>query len=187
MVIRLASELQLDSVVDGTGIRTVVWTQGCLHNCPGCHNPSTHDFDGGFEKDVDEMIEEISELEAQDGVTFSGGDPFYQPEACALIARAVHKYKMDVWCYTGFTFEELLDMSKKNPAIMDFLKQIDILVDGRFIMAKHSYNLKFRGSSNQRIIDVKASLKKQKVVIAMVDDVDTNSNRGRYENMGLYV
>ena len=77
MVIRLASELQLDSVVDGTGIRTVVWTQGCLHNCPGCHNPSTHDFDGGFEKDVDEIIEEISELEAQDGVTFSGGWKIY--------------------------------------------------------------------------------------------------------------
>ncbi len=187
MKIRLASDLQLDSVVDGTGIRTVIWTQGCGHHCPGCHNPQTHDFEGGFEVDVDEVLEEIEGLESQTGVTFSGGDPFYQPEACAVIAKHVHKNKMNVWCYTGFTYEELLSMSKKNPAIMDFLNQIDILVDGLFIMAKHSYNLKFRGSSNQRIIDVKKSLKDKKVVIAMVDDVEADSNRGRYEKKGLYV
>ncbi len=187
MTIRLASDLQIDSVVDGTGIRTVIWTQGCSHDCPGCHNPSTHDFHGGFEVPVEEIMEEIDDLDGQDGVTFSGGDPFFQPEACACLAKRVHKNKMTVWCYTGFTFEELLSMSKKNPAILDFLNQIDILVDGRFIMAKHSYNLKFRGSSNQRIIDVKKSLKNQKVVIAMVDDVEMNSNRGRYDKKGLYI
>ncbi len=187
MTIRLASDLQTDSVVDGTGIRTVIWTQGCGHDCPGCQNPTTHDFQGGEEVEVDDVIDAIKELEAQTGVTFSGGDPFYQPEACAKIARSVHKQKMDVWCYTGFTYEELLVMSKKNTAIMDFLKEIDILVDGRFVIAKHSYNLKFRGSSNQRIIDVKASLKENKVVIAMVDDVESSSNYGRYGKKGLYI
>lgn len=187
MTIRLASDLQLDSVVDGTGIRTVIWTQGCAHNCPGCHNPGTHNFKDGFEEDVEEIITEISELEAQTGVTFSGGDPFYQPEACAVIAKSVHKNKMDVWCYTGFTFEELLAMSKKNNSIMDFLNQIDVLVDGRFVMSKHSYNLKFRGSSNQRIIDVKASLKNKTVVLAGIDDVEVSSNRGRYDKKGLFV
>lgn len=187
MKIRLASELQIDSVVDGTGIRTVIWTQGCGHHCPGCHNPNTHDFDGGFEKDVEELIEEIHELEAQTGITFSGGDPFYQPEACAIIAKSAHKCQLDVWCYTGFTFEELMAMSKKNTIILDFLRQIDILVDGRFIMEKHSYNLKFRGSSNQRIIDVKASLQNNRVIISKIDDIEEDSNHGRYDKKGLYV
>ncbi len=186
MTIRLASDLQPDSVVDGTGIRTVIWTQGCGHDCPGCHNPETHDFEGGWVIEVQDILEEIDELEAQTGVTFSGGDPFYQPDSCAVIAKYVHKKKMDVWCYTGFIYEDLLAMSKKNPAIMDFLKEIDILVDGPFIMAKHSYNLKFRGSSNQRIIDVKKSLKEKKVVIAMVDDVEIDFNRGRKKE-GLYI
>lgn len=187
MNIRLASELQLDSVVDGTGIRTVIWTQGCSHNCPECHNPSTHDFNGGFLKDIDELMNEIKDLEAQDGVTFSGGDPFYQPEACAQLAKCVHENNMDVWCYTGFTFERLLKMSEKNSAIMDFLKNIDILVDGLFIKSKHSYDLKFKGSSNQRIIDVQESLKTKTVVLALLDDVDICANGGRYQYQGLYV
>ena len=187
MNIRLASELQLDSVVDGTGIRAVIWTQGCSHNCPGCHNPSTHDFNGGFLKNIDELMDEIKELEAQDGVTFSGGDPFYQPEACAQLAQCVHENNMDVWCYTGFTFERLLKMSEKNNAIMDFLKNIDILVDGLFIKAKHSYNLKFKGSSNQRIIDVQESLKTKTIVLALLDDIDVSANGGRYQYQGLYV
>lgn len=187
MTIRLASELQLDSVVDGTGIRTVLWTQGCGHNCPGCHNPGTHDFNGGFLKDVDELIDEIEELDAQTGVTFSGGDPFYQAEACAKIAKCIKNNNMDVWCYTGFTFEKLLKMSISNQAIMDFLSNIDILVDGLFVMAKHSYSLKFRGSSNQRIIDVQESLKQGYVVLALVDEVELNTNYGRYFKEGLYV
>lgn len=187
MKIRLASDLQLDSVVDGTGIRTVLWTQGCGHNCPGCHNPQTHDFNGGFEEEVEEIVEEIGCLEAQTGVTFSGGDPFYQPEACAIIAKSVHENNMDVWCYTGFTFEQLMIMSKKKKSIMDFLKQIDILVDGKFIMARHSYSLKFRGSSNQRIIDVKKSLEQNKVVLADFDEIEEPVSYGRYHVEGLYV
>jgi len=187
MNIRLASELQIDSVVDGTGIRTVLWTQGCGHNCPGCHNPCTHDFNGGFLKNVDELMYEIGCLEAQDGVTFSGGDPFYQPEACAKIAECVKNNNMNVWCYTGFTFERLLKMSESNGAIMDFLNNIDILVDGKFVMAKHSYSLKFRGSSNQRIIDVKESLRQGYVVLALVDEVELDTNNGRCYNERLYI
>ena len=180
MKIRLASDIQSDSVVDGTGIRAVVWTQGCSHNCPGCHNPGTHDFKGGFEVDVDEVNEAISELEFQDGITFSGGDPFFQPEACAKIAEHIQSLGMNVWCYTGFLFEDLLKASVKKKAIMDFLSNIDILVDGPFVIAKRSYSAKFRGSSNQRIIDVKKSLEEGTVVLALQDEEEQETNFGRY-------
>jgi len=165
MKIRLARPLQLDSIVDGEGIRTVIWTQGCSHNCPGCHNPQTHSFKGGFLKDVDELKEEISNLKLQDGITFSGGDPMFQSQVCAEIAKHCKKLNLNVWCYTGFTFEQLLSMAKYKPSIMEFLENIDVLVDGKFIEKLKSYDLMFRGSNNQRIIDVQKSLKKNKVVI----------------------
>lgn len=187
MKIRVAGDLQSDSIVDGLGVRTVLWTQGCGHHCPNCHNPLTWDFDGGELVEVDEVIERIYELECQDGITFSGGDPFYQAEACALIARAIKKTKMNIWCYTGFTFEQLIKMSKKDKTIMDFLKNIDVLVDGPFIQKLHSYNLKFKGSSNQRIIDVKKTLKEGKVVLYKLDEYVEESNFGRYKNEGLFV
>lgn len=180
MKIRLASDIQTDSIVDGTGIRAVVWTQGCSHNCPGCHNPGTHDFKGGEEVDIDDVKDVLSELEFQDGVTFSGGDPFFQPEACAELAEHVQKLGMNVWCYTGFLFEDLLNASSKKKAIMKFLNNIDVLVDGPFIISKRSYSAKFRGSSNQRIIDVKKSLEEGKVVLALQDDEEQDNNFGRY-------
>jgi len=161
MKIRLASDLQSDSIVDGEGIRTVIWTQGCSHNCPGCHNPATHDFKGGFLTDTDEINKELSLLKAQTGITFSGGDPLFQVEACTEIAKHAKKNGMNVWCYTGFTFEELIN-SKKN---IEFLKYVDVLVDGKFIMAERSLNVDFRGSRNQRIIDVPASLEESRVVL----------------------
>ncbi len=157
--IRLAADLQSDSIVDGPGLRTVIWTQGCSHHCRGCQNPQTWDFEGGAEVPIDMVLEAIDELEYQDGITFSGGDPFYQPEACAEIAKAIRKTRMNIWCYTGFTFEQLLKLSEKNSAIMDFLQNIDVLVDGPFIQSLHSYDLKFKGSSNQRVIDFKKTLK----------------------------
>ncbi len=165
MEIRLAAYLQPDSIVDGEGIRTVIWTQGCPHNCLGCHNPETHDFEGGALVDLKEVYSIIDTLEGQDGITFSGGDPFAQPKECSEIAKYCRKKGYNIWCYTGFTFEGLLQMSKTKPEIMDFLKQIDVLVDGKFEIAKKSYNLKFAGSSNQRIIDVKESLTNKKVVL----------------------
>ena len=180
MKIRLASDIQQDSIVDGVGIRAVIWTQGCSHNCPGCHNPGTHDFNGGFEVDVDEVNDAISELEFQDGITFSGGDPFFQAEACAKIAKHIQSLGMNVWCYTGFLFEDLLKSSLKKKAIRDFLDNIDILVDGPFVISKRSYSAKFRGSSNQRIIDVKKSLEQGTVVLTLQDAEEQETNFGRY-------
>lgn len=162
MKIRLATYLEPDSIVDGEGIRTVVWTQGCSHNCEGCHNPSTHDFKGGFEVDTDEIINDLNKIEFQRGITFSGGDPMFQAEACNAIAVAAKAKGLNVWCYTGFTFEELLN----NPKTLEFLKNIDVLVDGKFILKQRSLNLDFRGSKNQRIIDVPKSLKENKVILA---------------------
>lgn len=181
MSIKLASELEKDSIVDGLGIRSVIWTQGCEHKCPGCHNPGTHDINGGFEKSLEELKEEISKLELQDGITFSGGDPFYQPKECAELASYIKSFNMNVWCYTGFTFEQLLKLSKKEPAIMNFLENIDILIDGPFIISKRSYSAKFRGSSNQRIIDVAKSLEVGRAIQTLNEDEEELCDFGRYQ------
>ena len=163
MKIRLAADLQTDSIVDGLGIRTVIWTQGCSHNCPNCHNPGTHDFNGGELVDIEDVIEVIENLNGQDGVTFSGGDPMFQPKQCALLAKKIHELGMNVWAYTGFTFEELLE--KGNNDILEFLSEIDVLIDGKFEPNKKSLDLQFRGSSNQRIIDVPKSLENHKTIL----------------------
>lgn len=163
MKIRLAADLQSDSIVDGVGIRTVIWTQGCSHNCYGCHNPQTHDFKGGDLVDVDDVIESLESIEGQDGVTFSGGDPMFQAASCKVIAKKVHELNMNVWAYTGFTFEELLNQGNKD--ILDFLNEIDVLIDGKFDITKKSLEVEFRGSTNQRLIDVKKSLQENKVIL----------------------
>lgn len=160
MQIRLAAPLQIDSVVDGEGIRTVVWTQGCSHNCLGCHNQSTHDFKGGYLEDIDNLKKEIDSLEGQDGITLSGGDPLMQIDACLEIAKYCQKKGLSVWCYTGFTFEQLLKMSETNNALIELLKNIDVLVDGKFVLAKKSLEAPFRGSTNQRVLDCKQSIEK---------------------------
>ena len=164
MKIRLSAPLQSDSIVDGEGIRTVIWTQGCPHNCKGCHNPETHDFNGGVLVDVEEIKKEIKSLEFQDGITLSGGDPFMQPEACLEIASYAQKLGLNVWAYTGFTFDQLRVLSKSKPAIMELLKNVDVLVDGKFILEEKSFDVKYRGSKNQRIIDVQSSLDQNEVV-----------------------
>lgn len=161
MKIRLASNLQSDSIVDGEGIRTVIWTQGCPHHCMGCHNPTTHDFNGGALIDIDEIKEEISNLSGQDGITFSGGDPMYQPISCMILAKHAKSLGLNVWCYTGDTFEEVLQNKYKK----EFLNYIDVLVDGKFEIDKRNLDLNFKGSSNQRVIDVKKSLEQDKVVL----------------------
>lgn len=161
MKIRLASPLQRDSVVDGTGIRTVVWTQGCAHACPYCHNPGTHDFKGGIEYDIEGLKEEISTLEGQKGITFSGGDPLYQLDAVIELSKFIKKRGLDIWVYTGFTYEEVEKMSKSK----ELFKYIDVLVDGKFEIENRSLDAPFRGSTNQRIIDVQATHKKGKLVL----------------------
>lgn len=176
MKIRVASDLQPDSIVDGEGIRTVLWTQGCSHHCLGCHNQGTWDFDGGVLVDVELVKEEIAKLKGQDGITLSGGDPFFQVEPCLEIAKYCKSIGLNVWCYTGFTFEELMKLP--NPNIKELLKNIDILVDGRFILREKSLDLLFKGSRNQRIIDAKASIKMGKPVL-----IEKYSNDQKIENM----
>ena len=163
--IRLAADLQTDSIVDGPGLRAVVWTQGCAHKCKGCQNPQTWSFDGGGLVPVDMVKEAIDELEYHTGITFSGGDPMYQPEACNEIAKYAIEKGLDIWVYTGFTYEELLSLAKKKPIYKEFLKNIDILVDGRYIEEERDLSLLFRGSKNQRLIDVKKTLKSKKIVL----------------------
>ena len=184
--IRLASDIQTDSIVDGEGLRTVIWTQGCSHNCEGCHNPKTHSFDGGFLVDTEDVKKEIAELKYQDGVTLSGGDPFFQADAVLDIAEFCQSKGLNVWCYTGFTFEELLDMAKKNKDIIDFLNNIDILVDGKFMIELKSYDVIFRGSTNQRIIDVKESLKSSSIVLAEKYIKENKSTNFRHQD-NIYV
>ena len=144
-----------DSIVDGLGLRLTVFTQGCPHRCPGCHNPQTHDFGGGSEGDTAEIVARIRKNPLLDGVTLSGGEPFCQPEACAEIARAARALGLNVWGYSGYTYEELLQGTEAQKAL---LRELDVLVDGRFELEKRSLECRFRGSSNQRLIDVPASL-----------------------------
>ena len=163
--IRLAADLQTDSIVDGPGLRAVIWTQGCGHHCKGCQNPQTWDFNGGGLVPIDEVIKALDETEYQTGLTFSGGDPMYQPEACNEIAKYARKKGLDIWVYTGYTWEEVLKLAEKKPIYMEFLKNTDVLVDGRFILKELDLNILFRGSRNQRLIDVPKSLEKGKVVL----------------------
>ena len=162
--LRLSAPVQFDSIVDGEGLRAVVWTQGCPHGCPGCHNPQTHAFDGGTSVASESILEQLKAHFYLDGVTFSGGEPMAQAAACGELAQAVHHLGMNVWCYTGYTWEAL--MEAQDPDQRMFLEQIDVLIDGPFLLAQKSLNLRFRGSANQRLIDVQASLKAPRVVLA---------------------
>ena len=121
-------------------------------------------MDGGNLVDTQEVIEQILKTQGQDGITLSGGDPFFQTEACLEIAKACKQNNLNIWCYTGFTFEELIKISKKNKSILELLKNINILVDGKFIEKKKSMSLVFRGSKNQRILDVEESLKQGRAI-----------------------
>lgn len=163
MKIRIAG-LVNDSIVDGPGLRLTVFTQGCPHHCPGCHNPQSHDFSGGELRDTDEILDIMRDNILLDGVTLSGGEPFAQPEACAEIAKAAHEAGLNVWCYTGYTFEELL---KGCPEWLELLKHVDVLVDGPFVMSLRTLDARFRGSSNQRILDAPRSLKTGKPVLSI--------------------
>ena len=155
--------LEGDSIVDGPGIRLAVFTQGCIHHCEGCHNPESHDPNGGKIYDTDKIIKYASENPLYDGVTLTGGDPFYQPVPCAVIAEGVKKLGLNVWTFTGYTWEQIMESG--NEDFMRLLKATDVLVDGRFELDKRSLELKFKGSSNQRTIDVQESLKKGEVVL----------------------
>lgn len=155
-----------ESIVDGPGFRYVVFTQGCKHHCPGCHNPHTHSFEGGASVSVDSLLEEMRKNPLLDGLTLSGGEPFEQAEACAELALKARAARFNVMTYTGYTFEAI--QSSGYEGWKDLLASTDILVDGRFEQEKKNLLLKFRGSENQRIIDVKKSLKNKAVVMAEI-------------------
>lgn len=144
-----------DSIVDGPGLRLTVFAQGCPHGCPGCHNRHTHDENGGYTISVSEILAKVDKNPLLDGVTLSGGEPFMQYEAFAELAREIKNRGLSVMAYTGYTWERLVGQYDKYG---DFLGVIDILVDGPFISEEKSHTLTFKGSKNQRIIDVKKSM-----------------------------
>ncbi len=152
-----------DSIVDGDGIRFTIFTQGCPHNCEGCHNPQTHDFNGGTVADTDELLEKIKENPLLDGVTFSGGEPFCQAHELAVMGKKIKSLGLNITTYTGYTFEELYTNRDKNHW-GELLAVTDILIDGRFILALKDWTIKFRGSSNQRYIDCQESLREGRAV-----------------------
>lgn len=146
-----------DSIVDGPGLRLTIFVQGCPHHCKGCHNPHTHDFAGGTLTDTGELLEKIKSNPLLDGVTFSGGEPFCQAKALAELGREIRSLRLSIITYTGYTFEELY-ARREEDGIGELLEVTDLLVDGRFIEAEKSFQLRFRGSRNQRVIDCRKSL-----------------------------
>ena len=149
-----------DTMVDGPGFRTSIYCAGCRHKCPGCHNPQSWDFNGGQWMSTEELLKIIL-ADPFANVTFTGGDPMYQCDGFAELARAIHQHSnKDIWCYTGFTFESLITRAQR-----ELLELLDVVVDGPFIEKLRDPDLLFRGSSNQRLIDVQASLYAQEVIL----------------------
>ena len=161
MTLRLAG-FAGDSIVDGPGIRFTTFCQGCPHHCPGCQNPETWPFEGGFEVTPEDVVEHVKRNLLTRGVTFSGGEPFAQAAAHAELARQLKAAGYEVASYTGYTFEQLLE--EQDPAKLDLLQQLDILVDGPFRQEELSLELRFRGSANQRILNVPQILAQGKAV-----------------------
>lgn len=154
-------KIKESTTVDGPGLRTSIYCAGCANACPGCHNPQTWDINAGTMMDIDEIM---SKIEAEDfcDVTFTGGDPMFQAKGFAELAKRIkNTTNKNIWCYTGYTFEECLANTERR----ELLKLVDILVDGRFDLSLRNTDLLFKGSENQRIIDVQASLGCGKVIL----------------------
>ncbi len=152
-----------DSIVDGPGFRFSCFVQGCPHHCPGCHNPGSHDPAAGRDMSVEEIAKQLLSNPLTDGLTLSGGEPFAQPEDCLQLAKTAHAHHLNVWGYSGWTFEYLRDQG--TDAQKALLRELDVLVDGPFVLAERTLTLPWRGSRNQRVIDVPASLAAGKPVI----------------------
>jgi anaerobic ribonucleoside-triphosphate reductase activating protein len=158
------SGITQESLVDGPGLRYVIFAQGCRHCCPHCQNPETWDINAGKEFSVKQVIRLLKQQKKpKRGVTFSGGEPFLQADELAEVAQAAHEKEWDVVTYTGFTYEELI--ADNNGGVKALLSASDILIDGKYIHELRSASLQFRGSSNQRIIDVAATQKKGRIVL----------------------
>ena len=163
--LRVASVVK-ESIVDGPGIRLVVFFQGCPHNCPGCHNPQTHPMDGGSLFSFQEVLDMARQNPMLRGITLSGGEPFVQARAAAMLAQTAKSAGLDVVTYTGYTFEQLQAWSlpDKND-IQALLYATDILIDGPFLEKERTLDAAFKGSSNQRIIDVQATLAATGIIV----------------------
>lgn len=163
------SGLTNDSIVDGPGLRYTIFTQGCYHKCEGCHNPQTHDSTKGKLVDIDIILDEILKNPLLEGVTFSGGEPFLQAGVLGTLGIKIKEANpsLNIVTYTGYTFEELLDIIEKTQSL-DYIKLLrvtDYLIDGRFVIDKKSLDVKFRGSTNQRILYSSKSLEEKKAVL----------------------
>jgi anaerobic ribonucleoside-triphosphate reductase activating protein len=156
-----------DSVVDGEGYRFTIFAQGCPHHCEGCHNPQTHDFSGGRTADTNILYKEILENPLLSGATFSGGEPFMQPAPLAELAAKLHEKHLDIWVYTGYRLEELQSMVDTN--VHALLHVTDVLIDGRFILSQRDLTLTFRGSRNQRIIDMNETRRAGHITLKELD------------------
>ncbi|MHC1722319.1 MAG: anaerobic ribonucleoside-triphosphate reductase activating protein [Aminipila sp.] len=163
--IRIAGIIR-ESIVDGPGIRFTVFCQGCPHNCEGCHNPETHDFKGGYDCSIDKILEEIDKNPLLSGVTFSGGEPMCQPAEFLTLAQEIKKRSLDIVIFSGYTFEELQIMAESNQSINELLLLTDYLIDGKFMLAEKDLTLNFRGSKNQRYIDMSLTRKLGHIVLA---------------------
>jgi len=153
-----------ESLVDGPGLRFVIFTQGCTHECPHCHNPETWDMDAGKEYTVRQIVRLLKQQKkTKQGVTFSGGEPFLQAAELAEVAAAAHLIGWDTVTYTGFTYEKLIE--NNNDDVKALLSKTDILIDGKYIHELRSIELPFRGSSNQRIIDISKTQEKGHIVL----------------------
>ena len=162
MKIRLAAPLQIDSIIDGEGLRMVLWFQGCEIHCPKCHNPQTWDINGGQEYELEDILKQIYDYKDRyDGITLSGGHPLLQPNQCLEIVQFCKQNGLNVWLYTGLIYEDII----KNKIFKEILKYVDVLVDGRYIDSLRDITLKWKGSSNQRVIDVQKSLQEGGIVL----------------------
>ena len=153
-----------ESVVDGPGIRSVIFAQGCPRHCPGCHNPEAIDPCGSKIMQDQEIFDVVEKVKLLKGVTFSGGEPFMQAKAFATMGKRFKEKGLDIMTYTGYTWEELLSLGKTKPEVLDLIRVSDYLVDGPFLETQKDLNLAFRGSKNQRVIDVAKSLEKSQVI-----------------------
>ena len=156
--------LVTDSIVDGPGFRVSIFTQGCPHHCEGCHNPQSHDPTGGKVWTLDDVEAKFTGNPLLDGITLSGGEPFSQPAACAELARRAHQKGLNVWTYSGYVYDKLLEMARTDEAANALLHETDVLVDGPFLLAQRSLELLYCGSKNQRLIDMKRTREHGEIV-----------------------
>ncbi len=156
-----------DSIVDGPGLRYVVFTQGCPHRCLGCHNPKSHDNNDGYWVNIDDLLLEIDKNSLLDGVTISGGEPFVQAKSLIPFVEEIHKRHLHIMIYSGYTFEEIISLGKDERKLLSLCHT---LVDGRYIQSLRSLSLRYKGSSNQRIINIPLSLQQNKVILQDINE-----------------